>query len=510
MTDYEGFRKAGKFMLDTGVEMQGELSLKGSATSLELYADVPFEVRNQKDIFGRSRESIINCNHKDIFGQFYDRSKVSLINCVIISGPGIGRINNEEYHFCSLFPHFVLFSKGNQHSHLSSSDQKNYRMSFTFDDADIIFNDFHSVGKILKNTQAHLENIFESEGRKITIGDYPQLVYSTGHRELISVDTVFGKITATNLTSRQSYAKGIHIEKIIRLDMQFVSKKTLDGTITTLYDLLAFFEVIAGRPQNISDLTFFSNDKNSYYDFDVYWCKPHQRNTTAESGTSLSPDALIQAVEKPDEFSRVLKNWAEKHEERRNARNRFSTAFANQNSYSIDRLVGAANMFDILPASACPQPVAIPTDLEESRCNARKMFKSLPVSPERDSVLNALGRIGKPSLKRKVRHRAKWITDIVGEIFPEIELVIDQAIDLRNYYVHGTDTKIDYGNNNQSLFFLTDTLEFIFAASDLVEAGWDIAAWIEQQHFHTHPFGRYVVSYRERLEALKKLLPEKV
>ncbi|MCI5219166.1 MAG: hypothetical protein D3914_08245 [Candidatus Electrothrix sp. LOE2] len=102
------------------------------------------------------------------------------------------------------------------------------------------------------------------------------------------------------------------------------------------------------------------------------------------------------------------------------------------------------------------------------------------------------------------------ITDLVGEHFPEIELVLDQAVDCRNYYVHVTETKIDYSRNAGQLIFLTDTLEFFFVVSDLVESGWDIAAWIEQRPFHTHPFGRYVVSYRERLEVLKKLLAEKV
>jgi hypothetical protein len=59
-------------------------------------------------------------------------------------------------------------------------------------------------------------------------------------------------------------------------------------------------------------------------------------------------------------------------------------------------------MFDILPASIYPKPV-----------KGQRIV-----------------------LKKKVRHRAKLITDIVGEEFPEIALVIDQAIDLRNYYVH--------------------------------------------------------------------------
>jgi hypothetical protein len=84
--------------------------------------------------------------------------------------------------------------------------------------------------------------------------------------------------------------------------------------------------------------------------------------------------------------------------------------------------------------------------------------------------------------------------------------VIDQAIDCRNYYVHGTEAKIDYSKNSDQVMFFIDTLEFVFAASDLVESGWDIAAWIEKHPSYSHPFGRYLVSYRQRLDALKKLL----
>lgn len=500
MIDYEGFRKVGKFTLNSGVEVFGELSLKGMETSLDLYADEPFTLHD----------------HSDIVGMLYeDWKKVSLINCFFRTGRcGNFSKENTTYVFANLFPHLILF--GNQH--ISSDDQLIERISFFIDDNHTLFYDTTAFGIIHMNARSHLERLFDEEkyekkrGKKIEIGSHPRVFYYTGKFEIISIDTVFGKISANNYGSeRLSANKGISLGNTIKIDVDFKIRKTIEESIDSARNIVKFLEIIAGRPQNISKITCSSKSADEQRDifFDVYLCATicHE----IDNRDNLLPSDLpIQAALKPDEFSRVLKCWTEHHEERRDARNRFSTAFAHQNNYTVDRLVGAANMFDILPASACPQPVVIPVDLEEARCNARKMFKSLPVSPERDSVLNALGRIGKPSLKRKVRHRAKWITDIVSEKFPEIELVIDQAIDLRNYYVHGTDTKIDYGNNNQALFFLTDTLEFIFAASDLVESGWDIAAWIEQRPFHTHPFGRYLASYRERLEVLKKLLAENI
>ena len=54
--------------------------------------------------------------------------------------------------------------------------------------------------------------------------------------------------------------------------------------------------------------------------------------------------------------------------------------------------------------------------------------------------------------------------------------------------------------------FFTDSLEFVFAASDLVEAGWDIAEWSQRDTARTHPFSHYRASYRESLAALQVAL----
>jgi len=125
---------------------------------------------------------------------------------------------------------------------------------------------------------------------------------------------------------------------------------------------------------------------------------------------------------------------------------------------------------------------------------------------ERNSILGALGRIGKASLKHKIRYRSQNILDVIGSKFPEIHTVIDEAVICRNHYVHGSDPSFDYNTNFDSVQFFTDTLEFIFAASDLVEAGWDVAAWCAKPTSMSHPFGRYRATYFESLGQLKKLL----
>jgi hypothetical protein len=163
-------------------------------------------------------------------------------------------------------------------------------------------------------------------------------------------------------------------------------------------------------------------------------------------------------------------------------------------------------MFDIMPRSAYSETVTLDSDLETARDESRKAFKELPNSPERDSVLSALGRIGTLTLKRKIRARADMITDIVGDKFPELDVIVDQAVNCRNHYVHGSEPKFDYEKHIDQVHFFTDTLEFVFAASDLLEAGWDISAWIKRGSTQSHPFGEYRVNYALRLRELKKLL----
>ena len=488
MQKYEGFKKSGSFTLTNGTEIHGELCLKGAATTLDLYSGAFFDTHGSPDIFGL----------------FYDRSKVSLINCITRSGPGSGTRGDEHYHFSGVFPHFVIF--GDQH--ISSSDHTIHKLSFTVDDAATLFYDFDAFGSVV-NARPHMERIVEAKegGRSIEIGEHPHIFYFTGKHEIFVVDTVLGKVSAEHGLSYSFLGpEGIHVDNTIGLNIAFNSERTVAEAIASVLDVLMFLEVIAGRPQNISQLVFVPVSAGEHPKvLDVYWCMPPRRDRNGESRKPHPADLPIQAAMKQDEFTIVLKRWLERHETWQSARARFSTAFACQHRYDVDRIVGAANMFDILPSSAYAATVPPAPDLEQARDNARKVFQTLPACPERDSVLGALGRIGKATLKRKVRSRAKLITDIVGDRFPELEVVVDEAINCRNFYVHGSVAKIDYSKHFDQVVFFVDTLEFVFAASDLVESGWDITAWTKQGSTLSHPFGRYLVNYAQQLNELKKL-----
>jgi hypothetical protein len=239
----------------------------------------------------------------------------------------------------------------------------------------------------------------------------------------------------------------------------------------------------------------------------VYWSMPPKRDASREWDPKPQPgDVLISPIEQPQEFSQVLTNWLARGDEWRQARLQFAGSFAEQKHYDINRLIACANMFDILPNSAVPTDVELSKELAAAKEMAQSTFRSLPRCPERDSVLNALGRVGKSNLKQKIRYRARHIISAVEPVFPDLPTVTDEAVNCRNYYVHGSKPRFDYSRNFDAVTFFIDALEFVFAASDLIEAGWNVETWSKRLTTMSHPFARFKVSYAARLKMLRVLL----
>jgi hypothetical protein len=168
-------------------------------------------------------------------------------------------------------------------------------------------------------------------------------------------------------------------------------------------------------------------------------------------------------------------------------------------------LIAAANMFDILPESATPSNTELTATLIEAKKSTKEIFKALPDSDERTSILNALGRLGKNSLKQKIAHRTNILIAVAGDKYPEIITVAYAAVEYRNFFVHGTKPKkLDPIVSEHLLVpFLTETLEFIFAASDLLDAGWDIKSWLGHGSSGGHPFREYSSNYEWNLKKFK-------
>ncbi len=431
---------------------------------------------------------------------------MSFLNC-IIEGEGGYSAQGRQTHEVRLHPHFATLG-----ARAFCPDDGICRLGVVVDDFAAIYYDFHAFGVDLdakEHIGAILETLHAKVGHRVEPGDQPVIAYFTGRSRLFSANAPFGRVSAGH---RVSYGTGgpggVRISNAVMTNLEFDPPTTFEQAIENLEPVYAFLHLIAGRRQNLTRIDLELDAPKNRPDLNnlqVYWSSPPNRPIVAGERGPSPTDLPLNGGIQPTEFAELLERWLAVHHERRDARLQFSDGFSKGDRYDYGRLVSSANMFDILPASAVPKDVDLPKDLQAARTEARRLFRALPQSIERDSVLGALGRLRTANLKHKARHRGQIVLAAAPGHFPDLILVLEEAINCRNHYVHGTPANIDYRGNNffETVPFFTDTLEFVFAASDLIEAGWKIKPWLEAPTAMSHPFGSYRVSYNERLRALK-------
>lgn len=490
---FENAKRIGRFAITPSRDISGELTLSGANSSLYLHDKEEF--------------SAFAFPEDHIKGTLEDLTKVSLIGCIALSGLGSGGQRDERYHFATVFPHFVVLGS----SYLSPSEQTIAEASFVIDDATTLFYDFDAFGSVI-NARPFIEEIANAnEGvihRRVETGVDPQILYFSGKRAICTIDTVLGRVSASHTPSRNlGGPEGIWLKNTIWISLAFPQPLAFQECIERVSTLLPCLGLLVGRPQNLVRLRLRTQDDQGNANLlEVYWCMQPKRKSEYEGPKPHPAEVLLDAVRRGEEFTRVLASWLARQEAWRDARSRFFNSFGWQLHYNVDRLVGAANMFDILPSSAVPPDIDLSDEVKAAKAAGQKLFGALPESQERNSVLGALGRLGKSSLKQKIRHRAKWIINANNDRLKEITTVTDEAINCRNHYVHGTEARFEYTKSGM-LGFFTDALEFVFATSDLIESGWEIKAWSDRGTTMSHPFGRFLAGYRSNLEQLKKLLP---
>jgi hypothetical protein len=490
----EKFKKSthsGTFVVPPDKSLHGELTLAGSKTALYLQDEDYFELRGVPSL----------C----VKGVLHDLTRVTLIDC-ISSGTGSATRGAEGYYFSTLFPHFAVFGD----SHISPNENVITAVHFLIDDAATLFYDFDAFGHVI-DARPFIEQIAHANAfnREIKTGPDPRILYFTGKSEIFQTDTIFGKVSASHCpTFNLGGPAGVYLKNRIITSVVFEEGVDFSEAIFRASTLVRYFGMLVGRPQNLLDLRVsLESNSDGPRLLGVYWSMPPKRKKSDEVSKPHCSDVLLDPIRKPQEFSNVLRRWLDRQKDWTGARFRFFNSFGRQRHYDIDRLIGAANMFDVLPDSAVPPDLELTQELNAARSAASELFSGLPESPERDSILSALGRVGKSSLKQKIRYRAMALIDIAGSRFPELSWVLGEAVNCRNYYVHGTRPRFDYDRNFDAVTFFTDTLEFVFATSDLIEAGWDINAQLSTGTSMSHPFRRYPFTYLPSLGLLKRLLP---
>jgi hypothetical protein len=475
----------------------GELTLAGAKSTLYL---------RDEEYFDTSKIGAL------LKGELFDLTKVSLINCITPRVPSSFSSEKGGYHYAKVFPHFVI--EGD--SHLDPEKKIISAVHFQIDDAHCLFYDYEAFGFVL-DPKPLIEIVTHPDATKSNIetGPEPVILYFSGKREILHTQTDIGTISVRHNPSHDfGGPMGIAIKNKIEISIIFAERVLFDEAISRVWRLYQFLGLVVGRPQNLLALYLTVDDgEGNDTNLKVYWSMPPMRNPT---GGTIDPEPysiLLDAIRCPNEFESVLENWLARHEDWHLARYRFFNSFAHQMQYNPDRLTGAANMFDILPKTAVPKDVELPEEIRRATESAEALFRALPDSPERSSVLGELSRVGQSKLKQKIRHRAKLLTDQCGDHFQDLIFVTDLAVDCRNHFVHGPTTKrknkkkqIDYDRNSELLTFFTDTLEFVFASSDLIQAGWDVRSWMQRCSSVSHPFARFRFGYPERLRMLKALL----
>lgn len=452
----------------------------------------------------------------DIHGMLIDGKKASLLGCVLNNKTR--HHSNEQSQFESqYFPNHVVIGE----EFINSGESVIQAVHYHFDNVNRLVSGHDTFQSLNPSTDEILHILEEDHKRremvaekygwmksnfKPQICDHPQLLYFSGLWEITACETKLGKVSLTNRASRGlGTSTGISISNEVTVNIEFTESKTLDEAIDAMQTLHGLFELSLGHRQRYRwiELKLINQSKETEYHIPqtarLYWSLCNTR-VKGESKVGLN-DILLAPDLRPKEFTKVVAGWMNSADIMSDPRERFGSAFFE--NYSINRIVGAANMFDLLPESYTPKTKEIDAPLMEVVEQCRNLFTSLPESFAKQSILSALGRLGKASLRDKIYHRADKISAEVSHLFPDLYIPCNHAVIARNHYVHGSNASFDYQENFTEFAFIIDTLEFVFAVSDLLDIGWDLKIWLNQHMSMTHPFGIYAINYSNNINRLK-------
>lgn len=482
-------RFLGTYTLPGGKAVVGELRLKGSSTLLKLHSD--------DFLAGIEAASCVN-------GVAYTGDYLTLIDC---HSPGTGQISSKDEptrYFAEVFPHYVAIGR----HHLKPDEPCIRAINFTTTDLSALFYDFDAFSHVI-NAKPIIDVVLRErrQMRPVEAGERPQVLYFTGKGCIAEVPTAIGKVSVHH---RPSYSmggpRGVFIKNRIVVSIEPDQVVVFRDAVSWMYDVACFLSMAAGRAQGIDHIHVTTTDviDNVPQPLTIYPSYRWKVSGMSEQHKPHPGDVPLDPIRHRAEFDAVLADWIERHSGWRVARGRYMECMRKANKYGPERLVAAANMFDILPEAAVPPAVELPDDLAATRNACATMFRKHSPGIDRNSVLSALGRLGTPSLPKKVAYRVSIIESKFGGRFPDLQFVASVAVKCRNFFVHGSSGDIDYPTVERFIPFLTDALEFVFAASDFIEAGWDAQRWNQDSHGWGHSFARFRCEYDTVLAELRR------
>jgi hypothetical protein len=485
----DAVRFLGTFTLPDGHDVVGELRLKGSNTLLKIHSSEFL-----------TRVETASC----VKGTAYSGECLTLVEC---DSPGSGQTTSKDapprYH-ADIFPLYVAIGR----SHIHPVQPCVSGVHFTTTDLTTLFYDFDAFSRLV-DAKPVIEAVLQERRqlRPIEAGESPQILYFTGKDLVVEAATAIGKISVHH---RPRYnlggPTGVYLKNRIVVSIEPDQPVTLTDAMDRLHDVACFLSMAAGRKQGVDHISITTTGKtdNTPRSLVIYPSFRSKVSGNTEQHWPHPADVPLDPIGHSAEFKEVLINWIQRHDSWRFARARYLGCMRKANKYGPERLVAAANMFDILPADAVPLASELPSELAATRDACIAMFQRYPPGIDRNSALSALGRLGKPSLPKKIAHRAAIVESKLGMKFPNLQFVASVAVKCRNFFVHGSSDDINYSKVEPLVPFLTDALEFIFAASDFIDAGWAAERWNSNAHGWGHNFTRFRSEYNMALLELRR------
>lgn len=470
-------------------EHAGMLILDGAKSKLEIYSDdfLHIPAAQMKRVIGISKTGV----------------SITGVNCVGAEVSGTSTYYGRKRHSLSLFPNFVVLGP----RHLNPEEAEISALSFSFTHANELFYDWGTFGILLERRKLsfgllrEILNYVKSSSKRRRRGGWLDLYFHWERGPIVEIKNALGTITAINATSSSMPSPlGIRVQNKVTVRVDFAAPCTFDAALRVQYILTLFFELASQSRQNVEHITLAHKDGDREAPLNVYVSNHEHKELE-----SLQPtDVLVSGGLHSEEFETTLNTWLDTYDVRGPARRRFVEGFRRGHSYNTDRLIGAANAFDLLPATDF-RKTALHPDVEALVAECEKRVSEGATSNKaileyKERLLNTIGLVRGSNLRSKVLSRyATLPIELTGRL-PEMETMIAHSIRARNFFVHGSETKFSAEDLYSLAPFFTDTLEFVFATSELQLCGWNTKRWVKES-FSSSRLKWYMRNYEEHTGA---------
>ena len=403
---------------------------------------------------------------------FSEKGRVSLLNCY---GGGIGTPGNDleisprmrGSFSTSLSVRSVCAVFGREH--VRDNDEVVRAIHCTFPNIGHVLSIAHhntAFGHLRQPHQDVLDAIRRHASDYELHDERAHVTFFTGDFELVDkFETVLGTMQLLRGV-RVDTSRGIKIKDDPYIALNFGdSPVTIGEAIHEARVVCQFLGWIAGQELRSTDIRVTTSTLPERHDalrvfLPSVGSKAHQKKDHDDRLDGV----LINATQNIENFKLVVKKWLERNREPQRAS-------ANHRFFAPMR-----GLFN--------QP------LEDRVCSAANTFEYIS---DRANILNTARKRAKVVLRGKLLQ------------LPRLNDVIESAVNCRNYYTHAQTDKKTHGANYddaQTIYFLTETLRFVYGIAELLDCEWDIQAWLANPLKDRHPAGSYLQTYEENLNKL--------